>query len=100
MKEPKGYISFEDAKLIHDFAIHVQPVLRHDSHTSLLKTAQTVQRIAYCVLAHIRAQVREERAEHVRHSSLPTGFDDDYPHRIEERDPEERAIGRMADEIE
>ena len=97
MKDPKGYISFEDAKMIHDFAIHVQPLLRHDNHVGLLKTAQTVQRIAYCALAHIRQQARAARAQH---SSLPTGFDDDYPHRIEERDPEERAMGRVADESE
>jgi hypothetical protein len=91
MKEPKGYISFEDAKLIHDFAIHVQPLLRHDTHMSLLQTAQTVQRITYCALAHIRAQVREERARR-----LPTVEDDyDYPYPL---DPHEGTMRRMADE--
>lgn len=95
MKEPKGYISFEDAKLIHDFAIHVQPLLRHDNHVSLLKNAQTVQRIAYCALAHIRQQARAARAR----QSHPVA-DDDYPYPVEERDPEERAMGRVADERE
>jgi hypothetical protein len=95
MKAPKGYISVEDARIIHDFAIHVQPLLRHDNHTSLLKNAQTVQRIAYCVIAQIRQQVRAERARR-----SPTVADDDYPYPIEEREPHESAIGRMADESE
>jgi hypothetical protein len=94
MKEPKGYISGEDARIIHDFAIHVQPLLRHDNHTSLLKNAQTVQRIAYCALAHIRQQARAERAQR-----LPTVEDDyDYPYRLEE--PHEGLMGRMGDESE
>jgi hypothetical protein len=66
--------------------------LRHDNHTSLLKNAQTVQRIAYCARAHIRQQVRAQRQEHF------TVADDDYPYCLEE--PHEGAMGRMADEGE
>jgi hypothetical protein len=61
---PKGHISFEDAQMVHDFAIHVQPILRHENSLSLLKTAETVQRIAYCAIADARQLARAERARH------------------------------------
>ena len=50
--------------MVHDFAIHVQPILRHENSLSLLKTAETVQRIAYCAIADARQLARAERARH------------------------------------
>jgi hypothetical protein len=61
---PKGHITFEDAQIVHNFAIHVQPLLRHENSISLLKAAETVQRIAYCAIADARQLARAERAQH------------------------------------
>jgi hypothetical protein len=61
---PKGSITIDDAQMVHDFAIHCQPILRHDNQQTLLKTAQTIQRIAYCCMAESRQLARAERARH------------------------------------
>jgi hypothetical protein len=61
---PKGHITIEDAQIVHDFAVHVQPILRHENSISLLKTAETVRRIAYCSIAESRQLARAERARH------------------------------------
>jgi hypothetical protein len=61
---PKGHIAIEDAKMVHDFAIHVQPVLRNHEFNDLLKTAETVRRIAYCCMAESRHLARQERTRH------------------------------------
>ena len=61
---PKGHITIEDAQIVHDFALHVQPILRHSNSESLLNTAQMVVRIAYCSIADSRQLARAERARH------------------------------------
>jgi hypothetical protein len=57
----KASISLEDAKLVHEFAIHVQPILRHNDYNKLLESARTVQRISFCCVAEARMKIRAER---------------------------------------
>lgn len=60
----KGSITLEDARIIHDFAQHMQPMLRERDATKLLETAKTVGRIAYCAIAEARMNARAERARY------------------------------------
>ena len=57
----KGSITLDDARLIHEFALHMQPILRTDYHKQC-ETAKTVERIAYCCIAEARQNARAERA--------------------------------------
>jgi hypothetical protein len=57
----KGSITIEDARLVYDFAQHVQPILRGSDCNKLLETAKTVGRISYCAIAEARMNARAER---------------------------------------
>jgi hypothetical protein len=56
---PKGSITLEDARLVHEFAQHVQPILRHGDCIKLLEQAKTVTRISYCAIAEARQNARQ-----------------------------------------
>ena len=58
----KGSITLDDARLVHEFAIHMQPMLRDRDATKQCETAKTVERIAYCCIAEARQNARAERA--------------------------------------
>ena len=58
----KGTITFDDARLVHEFAIHMQPMLRDHDATKLHETAKTVERISYCAIQEARQNARAERA--------------------------------------
>jgi hypothetical protein len=74
----KGQITIEDARLVYDFATHVQPILRSSDCNKLLETAKTVTRIAYCAIAEARANARAERAQ------LQGHFTDSYTTEVAE----------------
>ena len=75
----KGSISLEDARLVHEFALHVQPMLRSHDCSKLLEAAQTCVRIAYCALTEARQNARAERMRMIP----PEGFiQDPYTTRV------------------
>jgi hypothetical protein len=59
--EARGTITLTDARLVHEFAEHMQPLLREHDYTLLLKKAQTVQRISYCCIADAQQRKRFSR---------------------------------------
>ena len=54
-------MTLEDARLVHEFARAVQPVLLNHECTHLLEKAKTVGRIAYCAIADARQKARAKR---------------------------------------
>ena len=70
----RGSITLDDARLVQEFALHVQPILRHADSLKLVEQAKTVGRIAYCAIADARYQARAERARQACFMIPPPGF--------------------------